>query len=90
MRYILVVTYNALHFGAVPQSLYLTSVLIKFIWSNGGTYSSVLDNVIKSLAGGDVSSSENSISMDASDDEVTVLKGLPSVPALFSSVGYSS
>ncbi|KAF0306991.1 Ubiquitin carboxyl-terminal hydrolase 34 [Amphibalanus amphitrite] len=51
------------------QSLYLTSVLIKFIWSNGGTYSSVLDNVIKSLAGGDVSSSENSISMDASDDE---------------------
>ena len=64
-----------------PQSLYLTSVLIKFIWSNGGTYSSVLDNVIKSLAGGDVSSSENSISMDASDDEVSILP-VPRRPSL--------
>ncbi|XP_068081544.1 ubiquitin carboxyl-terminal hydrolase puf [Anabrus simplex] len=62
------------------QSLYLASALIKFIWTSGGTYSQMTTDApflglgkaaIAGLKGHhrDVTSSENSVSMEASNSE---------------------
>lgn len=62
------------------QSLYLASALIKFIWTSGGTYSQITSEApflglgktsIIGLKGRhrEMSSSENSVSMEATNSE---------------------